>query len=195
MLNFVTGDSSLSTSQLNYEEKVTELETQAQSISVADLVTTLDPEIVRQLGGKLISYYNRKFKNFVFIGCIPALNETAAKKITLESFTELKSKSQTNALSAGTILTLSEMVPSQKEVQMLTENLKNPTFEEELKKHQDRNHPRYEHLLNSTTLVFRVREKANNDSVKALVRGKDHSAGMGSRRTKERKIGEVIFKV
>ena len=43
--------------------------------------------------------------------------------------------------------------------------------------------------------TLKVRDRAKNDSIKSLVTGLDQSVSKGSRRTKERKIGEVIHKV
>ena len=87
------------------------------------------------------------------------------------------------------------MVPSQNEVRNLQQNLNNPVFIDELKKHHDRNHPEYQCLLDQNTLVFKIRERSQNDQIKSLVKGQEMVAGKGSRRTKERKIGEVIYKV
>lgn len=44
-------------------------------------------------------------------------------------------------------------------------------------------------------ITFKIRDRAKNDSIKSLVTGLDQSISKGSRRTKERKIGEVIHKV
>lgn len=41
-------------------------------------------------------------------------------------------------------------------------------------------------------LIFKVRARSRYDQIKALVQGQDQSTSKGSRRTKERKIGEVI---
>ena len=43
--------------------------------------------------------------------------------------------------------------------------------------------------------MFKVRTRSKYDQIKALVQGQDQSTSKGSRRTKERKIGEVIQKV
>jgi len=41
-------------------------------------------------------------------------------------------------------------------------------------------------------MTFRIRERVRGEQIKALVQGDDPSTQKGSRRTKERKIGEVI---
>ena len=41
-------------------------------------------------------------------------------------------------------------------------------------------------------MTFRIRERVRGEQIKALVQGEDPSTQKGSRRTKERKIGEVI---
>ena len=44
-------------------------------------------------------------------------------------------------------------------------------------------------------MTFRIRERVRTEQTKAMVVGEDPSTQKGSRRTKERKIGEVIQKV
>ena len=90
---------------------------------------------------------------------------------------------------------IDEIVASPIEVEQLKINMKNPAFVEELQRRHDRNHPTPEQMMSSDNIVVRVRERSKTDQVKSLVKGQELVAGKGSRRTKERKIGEVIYKV
>ena len=60
---------------------------------------------------------------------------------------------------------------------------------------QNLNQQTEEDIVPQDSFIFKVRERSKNDQMKSIIQGQEQNTSKGSRRTKERKIGEVIQKV
>jgi hypothetical protein len=123
-----------------------------------------------KMEGKIISFYHRGCQSFVFLGCTPENKERIKDR---KAFDPDDIPGCVNAWALGKDIVLQNLIPSQLDLLKMDLDLTNPI-----------NVP--------NMMIFKVRARAKNDQIKSLVQGQDQSTSKGSRRTKERKIGEVI---
>jgi hypothetical protein len=174
-LRFVEGDSSLSSDHINIsiEDHVMKLDPEIEKVPFSMLVGKLSSSTQMKMEGKIISYYHRGCQSFVFLGCTPENKERIKDR---KAFDPDSIPGCVNAYTAGKDLSIHNLIPSQLDMLKMNIDMSNA-------------------LNVPNMMIFKVRARAKNDQIKSLVQGQDQSTSKGSRRTKERKIGEVIQKV
>jgi len=139
----------------------------------------LEPETQRKIEGKIISYYHHGYQSFVFLGCTlenPRFNVKGQKLFDPDKISGCE-----NALGPNKGIKIQDLLPSPSD----------PTLNGAEAFHM-------QHFQDDADncLTFKVRDRAKFEQIKPVQGSPEpQPLAKGSRRTKERKIGEVIQKV
>ena len=167
-LQYVRGESSLSSNHIKFEEEKCgiELKEDQSTVNLSQVMGQLLPETQKKMEGKIISYYHRSYKSFVFLGCTLENPKTAGQK----AFDPNK-LGCVNALDSNKDILLQNMLVKAEDSKV-AEDQEQPNGQDQQGNPLNTDPEKMPYYL-----IFKVRDRAKIDQVKSLVQGTDESKG------------------